>query len=285
MGPEDEHDPRGDEYEPRPHIHEGGTKWTFGKVHAAVHHVLEGVTAGNFTHVARELDSFSASHELGLGLGDARGQFVERAVRQVVADRMAAADKLETEPKTHLDAKPKGLHVLVLGAGIGSAELRCLPPLLEVGIDPWQTPHEIVSVEGNAALSDASSQLVKHAVGSDGDHVVRHLPLLPGEDTTLAEVLESLHDGYELGPFDVVLLEGRSRDTHLQQLETLVQKRALRLGAAVHAEGPGPGDAGANKYIQLLKTRGFEYEVQEVWPGASAIVARWQGHDSHNGEL
>jgi len=252
----------------------------FGKVHAAMQHVLEGAQEGNATSVIEVLDAFSAEHELGFAIGHARGQVVEAAVRRALAESIPKDDATTASDA----AARRGLHVLVLGAGIGGGSLRCLPPLLE----NWNQsgdPHEIVSVEHDVHRSDGASQLVQHALGVDGQELVRHLPLLPAEDTTFDELLDALgDDGYELSPFDLVLLEGRDRKVHLLQIETLVRKGALRVGAVVHAEGPGRGDATTDRYLELLRGgRGrFDFEVHDVWPGFAAIIAVYQGSMASN---
>jgi len=277
--PDDPHDPRGPDFEPRPHPDESGDKWAFGKVHAALHHVLDESQEGNVTSVVDTLDAFSAAHSLGLSLGRARGDVVENAVRKAT-NRSTIAIRSSPESESNATSARRALNLLVLGAGIGSGTLRCLPPLLE-GV--YDGPHEIVSVEGNVHRSDAGAQLLRHALG-DGreDDAVRHLPLMSADDTTLPEILDSLMgvNGYDVGPFDVVLLEGRARDLHLQQLQHLINKRALRDGAVVHAEGPGRGDADTEKFLALLDAghRGarFDYEVREVWPGVAAVVATHQ---------
>eukprot|EP00927_Polykrikos_kofoidii_P049045 TRINITY_DN43191_c0_g1_i1.p1 TRINITY_DN43191_c0_g1~~TRINITY_DN43191_c0_g1_i1.p1 ORF type:complete len:421 (-),score=58.44 TRINITY_DN43191_c0_g1_i1:159-1244(-) len=304
-------DPRGPDFEPRAGPEQGGSKWTFGRVHAAMHHVMEEAPEGNATAVYTALNSFSSEHNLDFGLGDVRGRAVQAAVRKAIdaveeehrrqqIKRQQQMQHLEEERQRGVDGNStenlprRGLHVAVLGAGIGDSLLWCLPPLLEipdVGFSSVSSPHEVVSVERDDRLSHAAAELVRHALGEAVDKTVRHLPLIPSEDTSFHEVLETLHGGFELGPFDVVLLEGRDREQHAVQVQTLLQKGALRDGAIVHAEGPGRGDAATERFIKLLggdERRGgrFDFEVHHVWDNADAIIATHRGRDSgSNAEL
>lgn len=277
----DPHDPRGADFEPRRGPDEGGHEFVFGHVHAALRHVIKSTKAGDLVGAAEELEAFSAKHDLGLSVGSARAAAVEAAVKKASAEKKSLVNKSTIAAASQAHVPTEGLHVLVLGAGMGSSALRCLPALLENGTAP-DSPHELVSIEGDMHVSDTGSQLLTHALGEKHQNQVRHLPLLPAEDTSLAEVLDSLRDGYELGPFDLVLLEGRDRKKHIAQLQTLVEKNGLRSGAVVHAEGPGRGDAGTEKFLEILESSDgpgrFDYEIHDrAWPGAAAVIATHRG--------
>lgn len=271
----DPRDPRPEGFEPRKNPGEGGDLWTFGKVHALVHHVLEHARLGDPVAVADELDAFSSKHKLDLGFGAERGPLVDQIVRTAIASLQHAATVGSTG-----SVMQRELRILVLGAGLGGCALRCLPALLASG--PSNEMHQVVSVEGDADLASAGEQLVSHAVGSGGNVTVQHTPLMPGDDTTLAEVLETLRDGYDLGQFDVAFLTGR-RDRAAQQgeLAALLNSGALRdPGAIVLAFGPGTNDAGTQQYLNFLNQHGrgrFGTQVRNVGEGA-AIVSTLQGH-------
>eukprot|EP00929_Paragymnodinium_shiwhaense_P091733 TRINITY_DN51639_c0_g4_i1.p1 TRINITY_DN51639_c0_g4~~TRINITY_DN51639_c0_g4_i1.p1 ORF type:complete len:366 (-),score=71.68 TRINITY_DN51639_c0_g4_i1:136-1233(-) len=289
----DPKDPRGADYEPRQWsgLEEGGQKWTFGRIHATLQHVLAAAPEGNASAVADTLDTFSAEHELGHGLGATRRSAVEAAATAAVAEALSRA--ATGDGATAQQSLQRGLHVLVLGAGLGSSTLRCLPILLNAAMSDTSAAHEIVSVEHDDHLSDAGAQLLRHALGSEQAQRLRHLPLLPGADTTLLEVLHSLRFGYELGPFDLTLLEGRVRDSHAEQLAALLERGVLRPGSVVHAEGPGRGDAGTERLLTILEGKGsgrtaghkFDVEMRDVWDGASAVIATYRGKARDANEL
>jgi len=253
----DPKDPHGQGYEPRPGLEEGADRWAFGRAHAAVHHVLQSSKEGNVSDVVAVLDAFSAEHHLPFGLGASRGLVLQAAVRQ------------RGEVQNDASQAGSGLNLLILQAGLGGATLRCIPALLE--IDRPASVYELVSVEEDHHLSDGSRRLVEHALGSGGTAYgpvevdIRHTPLMPAEETTLAEVLETLMDGYELKGFDVVVLGG-DRKKQQSQLETLLEQGALRSGAIVHGDGPPRGDASTEKYLEFLQGSGghFDYEVHDV---------------------
>lgn len=285
----DPKDPHADGFEPRPGPEEGGSMWAFGRAHAAVHHVLQHAVEGNASDVASVLDAFSAKHGLLFGLGASRGGVLEDAVRR-------KAEAAQVAAKQGLSR----LNILILRAGLGGGTLRCLPPLLNIG-NPGSV-YEVVSVESDHHLSDGSARLVSHALSTGdaahGAHDIRHTPLMPSEDTVLEEVLESLHDGYELKGFDVVVLGG-SRADHRQDLETLLESGALRPGAILHSDGPARGDEGTEKYIEFLQGSGgrLDYEVHEITapslPGQdgsstgsnAAVVVATLGDGRRGGEL
>ncbi|CAK0895579.1 unnamed protein product, partial [Prorocentrum cordatum] len=237
------HDPHADDFVPRPS--EGAGLWDFGRAHAAVQHALGACRAGNATATAEAFEDFSAAHGLGFGLGAASGQAVDGAVRAAAA---AAAPR---EGLAGAPAPPtRGLRALVLRAGLGGGSLRCAASLLALGADAGT--HELVSVEMDPHLSSGAAQLVQHAIGSARPAALHHTALLPGDDTALAETLESLADGYDLDSFDVVLLARGDRALQREQLATLLRAGAVRHGTVVHAEGPGSDDPGTKDYMEDL---------------------------------
>lgn len=144
---------------------------------------------------------------------------------------------------------------------------------------PSNEPHGIVSVETNEDLMEAGTRIVRHAI-SDPDHIM-HTPLLPGVDTTFAEILETLRDNYEFPSFDFVLLAG-SRQNQLEQLEDLLNAKLLRHGAHVHAHGPGRDAKDTEKYLEVLQGSfgtNFESEVHDSDDGAMTVVSMFQSHD------
>jgi len=276
-------------FEPRPGPYEvGGNIWTFGKAHAALHHVLREVPKGDPAAAANAMDAFAAKHGLKYHIGIPQAIALDNATRQAVAEAAthAAVDE---------GIAVRQLNVLVLGAGLGTRLLRCLPALLES--TPAAGTHEVVSVEHDAHLSGYGHQLFNHAVGigedspKDAFEVVGHLPLMPAEDTTLEEVLESLREGYEFSSFDLVLLEdgpdGRLGQQH--QLTTLLATGALGEGAVVHAEGAGLGDIETTGYLELLKQgvaggQRFHSEVHDLGDGGAAVVSILRRRSDGTGE-
>lgn len=272
----DPRDPHSQGFEPRPGPEEGGDIWAFGRAHATVHHVLERTRRGNAREVADVLDAFSAEHGIPFGLGAGSARALELAARAAVgmeANTDIGGPFLPASGGP--GAQAKGLNVLVLGAGLGTRTLRCLPTLL-AAVNP-DAPHELVSIEDDAHLMDGSSQLLSHAIGIEGStSPVRHLPLMPGEGTVFSDLLETLQDGYGLTAFDLVLLEGSDRAKHVEQLDTLLQRDALRRGSVVHAEGPDQSHEGTQEfltYLQKSNRASFDQKLHEVGDGASAVVA------------
>lgn len=282
----DPRDPHSRGFEPRPGPEEGGDIWVFGRAHATVHHVLERTRRGNAQEVADVLDAFSAEHGVpfGLGAGSARAlELAARAALGLEAGTDIGGPFLPASGKT--GAQTKGLNVLVLGAGLGTRTLRCLPTLL-ASVNP-DVPHEVVSIEDDAHLMDGSSQLLSHAIGMEGSSSpVRHLPLMPGEGTEFGDLLETLQDGYGFAAFDFVLLESSDRAKHVEQLDTLLQRGALRQGAVVHAEGPDESHKETQEYLTYLQKSNrasFDRKLHDVGDGASAVVARLREY--HGNEL
>eukprot|EP00932_Pfiesteria_piscicida_P002965 SRR837773.12882.p1 GENE.SRR837773.12882~~SRR837773.12882.p1 ORF type:complete len:306 (-),score=100.55 SRR837773.12882:13-816(-) len=195
------------------------------------------------------LDAFSQMNELPFGFTEPRASALDFAMRRAIGPRpqlrgQPAADALDT---------PQGVSVLVLGSGFGERSLRVLPPLLELVASNPGTAHHVVSLERDPHKSAQSAQLLSHAIGDDLAGALRHLPFMPGEETTLEESLESLAEGWELPAFDVVLLDdGDGRGGQEQQLETLLKAGALRPGAVVHAEGPAADDPATQAYLGKL---------------------------------
>merc|ERR1719401_767880 len=105
------------------------------------------------------------------------------------------------------------------------------------------------------------------------------MPLLPGEDTMLDGVLETLRDNYEYSSFDLVLLEDGpdGRLGQQQQVTALLAAGSLSQWAVLHAEGPGAGDAETAGYLELLRHgangQRFEPEVHDLGDGGAAVVS------------
>lgn len=272
----DPNDPHAKGFEPRPGPDEGGDIWTFGRAHAAAQHALDS-EAGNALAVAEALDLFSAEHRLSFGLGPAHGAVLDGLVRSA-----AAAAVARDKP----GAPAAGLHVLVLDSGLGAGTLRLLPPLLAAS---GRGHHELVGVETNDHLSDVGARLVAHALDGAEGAEVRHTALLPGDDTSFEEMIESLTDGYEIGKagFDVVLLGGGGRAEHMRKMETLVERKALRLGSIVHTASHRE-DPETEWYLGTTQ-RGvgggrFEHEIHDVEGNVTAVVSTFRGRDK-DGEL
>mmetsp|Transcript_12907 Transcript_12907/g.35033 ORF Transcript_12907/g.35033 Transcript_12907/m.35033 type:complete len:339 (-) Transcript_12907:35-1051(-) len=279
----DPRDPHDEDFEPRLGVDEGGDLWAFGKTHAALHHVIGNVPSGNATAAADLLDAFSAMYSLSFGLTDPSAQLLDSVVRQALdaeaqeAQRLAAAT-----PDVHVY---RGLRVLVLGAGLGGRTLRCLPPLLEMAAQTEDMAHDVVSVEYDSDLSFSNLQLVSHALGEENEgSVVRHLPMMPGDDTTLDESLESLRDNYDLPTFHMVLLDENDlgRVGQQQQLMSLLRSGALRDGTIIHAEGSMAGNPETDRYLDTLGKGGgdrsgkhkFESHVTDLGGGRAAVVSK-----------
>lgn len=279
----DPHDPHANGFEPRPGLDEGGDIWTFGRAHAALHHALGSSQAGSAPAVADALDAFAAEHGLDEhGLGPAHGLVLDGLAHSAAA---AAATRRGSHRR---DDPAAGLHVLVLDAGLGGHTLRLLPGLLAA---PTSDAHEVVAVEKSDHLSDAGARLVAHALDGASGSKVRHTPLLPSDDLSLEDLLDTVtsSDGHGVGGagFDVVLLGGGSRAEQMRRVETLVERKALRLGSLVHAAAAAE-DPEAQWYLDTLH-RGvgggrFEHEVHDVDRGVSAVVSSFRGRDK-DGEL
>lgn len=246
-----------------------------------MHHALGNSQAGNSLAVADSLDAFAAEHGLEFGLGRAHGLVLDGLMRRAVEN---AGKRQGAHPRNDPAA---GLHVLVLDAGLGAGTLRLLPPLLSA---PTRDAHEIVAVEQSDHFSDVGARLVAHALDGAVGSEVRHLPLLPSEDLSLDELLDTVtsSDGHGIGGagFDVVMLGGGSRAEQMRKVETLVESKALRLGSLIHATGAAE-DPEAQWYIDTLH-RGvgggrFEHEVHDVDRGV-AVVSTYRGRDK-DGEL
>jgi len=270
-------------FEPRPGPYEdGGNIWTFGKAHAALHHVLRKVPKGDPVAASEELHAFAVENGLQYHLTVDRAAALDNATRKAVAAATTAAAEggaLGTATST------RPLNVLVIGAGFGVRLLRCLPALLEAsppagGADDDEGTHEVVSVERDNHLSGYGDQLFSHAIGEDGRHAVRHTAMLPGEDTSLEELLESLRDNYDYRSFDLVLLEDGpdGRLGQQRQLTGLLQAGVLSSGGVVHAEGVGAGDAETEGYLELLRKGAggnrFESDVHDIGDGGAAIISK-----------
>lgn len=275
---------------------EGGNIWAFGQPHAVVHHVLHTVSSGDAMGAADAFDSFAAMHQLSFGLHAARARVLEDAVRRVVGQAVKQPAPGETTNPSATESPARGVKVLVFDAGIGGKTLRCLPGLLGAPAPLLRGAgggpdgdllgvHEVVSIEHNADLSSFGARLVSHAVG---EAPLRHFPMMVGEDTTLDETLQSLHEGYELSAFDLVLLgDGDGgRGDQKEQLAALVRQGSLRDGAVVHAEGPAESDKRTAEYLDALRGVGenaaggppgaFENEVRDLGDGKAAVVSTWR---------
>lgn len=260
-------------FEPRPPETADDDPFAFGQTHAVVHHILGKVTEGDAMAVASALDAFSAEHSLGLGLGDEEGNIFSGLARGVIDARQAANSGAQA---------PDGLRVLSFHNGIGAGALRLLPTLLAPVQVEWAAPHEVVTVEHSIDLLNGGAQLFDHAIGNASS--VRHTPMMPSEDTTVPEVLESLRDGYGLQQFDVVLLGG-GRGKQLDGLEALFANGSLGDGAVVHARGPVRDDPGTLKILDFLADRRdrVQTEVRDLDDGGTVVTARLKRRDA--GEL
>lgn len=279
---QDPNDPHSKGFEPREHK----DRWTFGRAHAALHHVLDEAVFGDAASVATTLDAFSADHGLSYGIGAERAFALDRSIRlaagmATLGDVAGGATSkqgpfLEAHAPAGAGGNSSGLAVLVLDSGFGGVTIRCLQPLLQVVAD---TPHEVVSVEPESHFSDGVHRMVTHALGEAGTDLIRHTPLMPGEDTTLGEVVESVFDSHELKHFNVVMLGGRDRDRHGEQLQELLKSGALKEGSIVHAPGPGRDDASTARYMKLLHGASFATEVHDEDGGAAVVASLRTSHD------
>lgn len=243
-----------------------GDLWTFGRAHAVLRHAQQ-AKEGDARHVARLVEDFCQEHQLE------RGVIAPDEVLAAAVKAAAAAQQLTLRPASSREAllaparpasgaETRGLRILVLSSGWGQVELRFLPHLLRFDGD-----HEVVSVEADPHLSDVGAQLLRHALGQR--QVVRHLPLLPGEETTLPELLETLREVYELPVFDLVLLGGSDGASCAAQAQDLVTARVLRSDGLVLAILED-----AQRYLQELAERGdFMSQVQEISGSHSAVIS------------
>lgn len=236
-----------------------GDLWTFGRAHAVLRHAQKEAKEGDARHVARVVEDFCQEHQLE------RGNIAPDEVLAAAVKAAAAAQQLTLRPASSREAllaptasagaaSSRGLRILVLSSGWGQVELRFLPHLLRFDGD-----HEVVSVEEDPHLSDVGAQLLRHALGKR--QLVRHLPLLLGEETTLLELLETLREVYELPVFDLVLLGGSDGASCAAQAQDLVAARVLRSDGLVLAILQDD----AQRYLQELAERGdFMSQVQEI---------------------
>ncbi|CAE8601367.1 unnamed protein product, partial [Polarella glacialis] len=260
----------------------------------ATHHVLATAPEGDAAAVFQALDDFSAQHELGFGSVEAHGAALQAAIRTAAAPLglsmpapRPAALLAPLPVEVPQESNGRGLRVLVLESRVGAVELRCLPILIGM-TGMGGIAHEVVSVEREPEMSSAGARLIRHALGSDADAEmprVRHMPLLPAEDTTLAETALSLREDYELPAFDLLVLEGGDRSRQIEQIKDLLDGKALEPGAVVHASGPGHQDPGTARYMELLSggLRGrFDSEVHDTGDGTAAVVSilrQWRKND------
>mmetsp|Transcript_50697 Transcript_50697/g.94708 ORF Transcript_50697/g.94708 Transcript_50697/m.94708 type:complete len:326 (+) Transcript_50697:69-1046(+) len=256
----------------------GGDLWNFGRVHAALEHVLEAVPEGDIYRVPLELQEFSDKHQLKLvpPLGE---EVIELAMQEAAVaaglQLYPTPQKKLPDPGTEFPEDARGIRMLVLDSGIGTFELRSMPLLLRIPKSPIAI-HEVVSLEEAAHYSNTGSQLIQHAIGEKHFDVLRHLPLVPSEETTLEETLESLQETYELPSFDLVVLSGGDRDKQTKQVEALLKSKAVHNGTVVSAHGPGRSHVGTGRYLQALEEGGkhaFTSQVHDLSDGTAAILS------------
>lgn len=283
---DDPHSPHAQGFEPRPGPGEGGSIWDFGHVHAALHHVLGTASEGDAANVFSVLQSFSKEHGLGV-VPDTAQHAVEAAVRSASAaaglslraSQSAAlrAPQINEQSKT---ADGRGLRMLVLQAGMGSFELESLPLLLRLEGSGTRA-HEVVSVESDPHMSDARAQIFGHALGTDREHKVMHTPILPGDDTSLSELLGSLQETYEMPSFDLIVLEGIDRQQQEEQIKEIIRSEAVHNGTVVHAVGPARDDASTARYLEMLSNskQKFTSEVHDLADGSAAVISTLHWHD------
>jgi len=210
-------------YEPRL---EGDDLWTFGQAHAVLRHAL-GAKEGDARQVAQVVEDFCQKHQLDFGAKFSK-EVLDAALKTAAASvgvtlRPSVTALLAPSPPAKMS---RGLRILVLSSGWGDFELRLLPQLQR-----FDGTHEVVSVEEDPHLSDVGAQVFRHARGDTS--LVRHLALMPGEETTLAELLETLKEVYDLPTFDLVLLGGAEWASRAVQVQELLGAGALRQDAAV----------------------------------------------------
>eukprot|EP00931_Biecheleriopsis_adriatica_P104083 TRINITY_DN78824_c0_g1_i1.p1 TRINITY_DN78824_c0_g1~~TRINITY_DN78824_c0_g1_i1.p1 ORF type:complete len:335 (-),score=52.78 TRINITY_DN78824_c0_g1_i1:39-1043(-) len=285
----DPNSPHAAGFEPRPGPGEGGGIWDFGAVHATLNHILDSVQEGHTPGVHSALHSFSQKHDLGLASAMS-DDVIEASIR--AASAAAGLRLAEPAPKPsellapRAAAEPddgsarRGLRMLVLQAGLGSFELRSLPFLLRLR-GHGNASHEIVSLEIDPQLSDAGSRLLQHALGPEGDDMIRHIPLLPSEETSIAEVMETLEESYELPSFDLVVLEGGDRLQQSEQIKELISSEAFHNGTVVHAVGPASDDPSTLNYVEQLShgKHKFHSEIHRLEDGTAAVISSLRQHD------
>ncbi|CAE7832700.1 NLRC3 [Symbiodinium sp. KB8] len=150
-----------DDTEPCPH------RFSFGRAHAALEHILEKVPAGDIQQVPRELQAFSSSFKLKLV-----SALSDQVIEQALTDASAAAG-LQMYPspqkkylarwradkeavKTEFPENTRGVRMLVLGSNMGTYELRTLPLFLRIPIPPYAVHEE--PVINLVAAEDTSSR-------------------------------------------------------------------------------------------------------------------------------
>lgn len=263
----DPRDPHANGFEPRPGPEDGGSIWTFGSAHAAATHVMQSVVAGDAVALNDALDAFAGMHDLHLQLG------LPCRENRNVLDAMVRT--------SFTGGRRQGLNVLVMESGMGGRALGMLPSLLDTAVPEF--PHELVCVEEDASRSSHGMELVRHALSDSA--AVRYTPLLPGEGTTFEEILDTLKEGGDLGHFDIVLLESRDRARQMQQIENLVERNALPVGARIHAVGPPDDTEETTWYMDALGQGGshgrFEHASHPAQNGTT-IVSTFRGR---GGEL
>merc|ERR1711924_158037 len=112
-----------------------------------------------------------------------------------------------------------------------------------------------------------------------------YLPIMPGEDTTTKELLETLRDAYEYRSFDVAMLGEGGRSKQQEDLDAILNEGLLQHGSVVHAEGPGTENQGTASFLKYLEERQFETIVHQADGGSAVVVSKFHGRDGQNSRL
>ena len=207
------------------------THWQVGdgREAALAAYVAERARQGDLDDTISVIDEFCYERSVMMNVGDEKGEILDAAIRR-------------TRPR----------RLLELGGYCGYSALRAarvMPP-----------DARLVSVEFNADNAEIARGILAHA--GVGDRVTVIVGSLGDGGATIA-ALEAEH-GFGEGAVDFVFLD-HDKDAYLPDLERIVERRWLRIGAVVVADNVRlPGAPGYRRHMRAREGREWRTTEHET---------------------
>lgn len=210
-----------------------------------MHDLLENVMGiteeGDIDAAITSFDDYSESNGLGMNLGAEKGDVLEAAVRQALAERGDGSGPFA---------------VLEVGAHFGDGTLRVVRALQSKGLQGT-----VVSFEDNKAWASGCLALLRHVLQSGRRVHHESLVVKPG---AVVQAAQAALDHFKLKHFNVVLLDHDHRQ-YLEDLKGLVSIGAVAPGGIVHADNAGRDARILDKYLRYVQGEGpFETRFEEI---------------------
>ena len=205
-------------------------------------------------------ESYSSSNNLGMSLGDQKGEVIEKSFSKLVL--------------------PQDIVVVEFGSHIGDGTLRMIRQLVK------NKNHQVTifSLEANPEWLSIGSGLVRHVLSVSGVTNVKYVPmLLPPDVGALAKYLKKHHG--------VVQVDGLFLD-HVHSkfytdLNILRDHKLLHKGTVIVADNALRHRQVMERFITLVKSHASEFELAHVvdpYPD-EVLCAVWDENVTERDEL